>query len=203
MTNNSNYCSEFCQWTSVLMTFSDWHCWFGSRKSIRFVKKWRGAAWFSDCSKVQMSCIWSSWCHCHSTISASEKPEWFILLGCPGKKTIKRLCSVLLRSTINVSLLKSSVIYWSGHQVKYSHLYCIICCNSLNDVEAGINLHMSIRCYQNPVYWIIFLQSKTACSFFTYTTTGLPQQHALFCGSYDKPIWVTDNVNHPLSVLAV
>ena len=43
------------------------------------------------------TCIWSSWYHCHPIISASENPEWFILLvlaypGSPGKKAVKRLC---------------------------------------------------------------------------------------------------------------
>ena len=56
-------------------------------------------AWLSVWSKVQMTCIWSGWCHCwcHCIISASENPEWFILLvpaylGSPGKKAVKRLC---------------------------------------------------------------------------------------------------------------
>jgi len=30
-------------------------------------------AWLSVCSKVQMICIWSSWCHCHLIISCSSK----------------------------------------------------------------------------------------------------------------------------------
>ena len=54
-------------------------------------------AWLSVLSKVQMTCLWSCWCHCHPIISASENPEWFILLvpaypGSPGKKVIKRSC---------------------------------------------------------------------------------------------------------------
>jgi len=36
-------------------------------------------AWLSVCSKVQMICIWSSWCHCHPIISCSSK----ILNGLP------------------------------------------------------------------------------------------------------------------------
>jgi len=30
-------------------------------------------AWLSVWSKVQMICIWSSWCHCHPIISCSSK----------------------------------------------------------------------------------------------------------------------------------
>ena len=39
-----------------------WCCWLGGRKGIRPVKK---LAWLSVWSKVQ-TCIWPSWCHCHS-----------------------------------------------------------------------------------------------------------------------------------------
>ena len=54
-----------------------------------------------------MTCIWSSWYHCQPIISASENPEWFILMeptypNCPGKKPLKTLrvlldcfCSIL------------------------------------------------------------------------------------------------------------
>jgi len=56
-------------------------------------------AWLSVWSEVQMICIWSGRCHCHPIISASENPEWFILLvpaypGSPGKKAVKRLVCV-------------------------------------------------------------------------------------------------------------
>jgi len=53
--------------------------------------------WLSVYSKVQMLCIWSSWCHCHPIISC------FITIlngltfpGCPGKKAIKWLPVCLL-----------------------------------------------------------------------------------------------------------
>ena len=51
-----------------------WHCWLGSRKSIRPVEQLRGRvlAWLSVWSKVQ-TCIWPSWCHCHSLSLASVK----------------------------------------------------------------------------------------------------------------------------------
>ena len=46
-------------WPSVL-----WCCWLGGRKGIRPVNNWV-LAWLSVWSKVQ-TCIWPSWCHCHS-----------------------------------------------------------------------------------------------------------------------------------------
>jgi len=44
-------------------------------------------------SKVQMICIWSSWCHCHPIISCSSKIQNVLPLpaypGCLGKKVVK------------------------------------------------------------------------------------------------------------------
>ena len=44
-----------------------WSCWLGGRKGIRPAKKLSGGvlAWLSLWSKVQ-TCLWPSWCHCHS-----------------------------------------------------------------------------------------------------------------------------------------
>jgi len=53
-------------------------------------------AWSSVWSKVQMICIWSSWCHCHPVISCFVKIQialTFMVLACPGcseKEPIKR-----------------------------------------------------------------------------------------------------------------
>ena len=70
----------FCLLPSVL-----WHCWLGGRKGIRPVKKLSGGmlAWLSVWSEVQ-TCIWPSWCHCHSLSLASVKsrlvlPFWYRL----------------------------------------------------------------------------------------------------------------------------
>ena len=60
-----------------------WCCWLGGRKGIQPVKKLSGEvlAWLSVWSKVQ-TCIWPSWCHCHSLSLASVKsrlvlPFWY------------------------------------------------------------------------------------------------------------------------------
>ena len=62
-----------------------WHCWLGSRTGIRPVKNLSGGvlAWLSVWSEMQ-TCIWSSWCHCHSLSLASVKPrsEKGLLNGC-------------------------------------------------------------------------------------------------------------------------
>ena len=62
-----------------------WRCWLGGRKGIRPVKKLSGGvlAWLSVWSKVQ-TCMWPSWCHCHSLSLAPVKsrlvlPFWYRL----------------------------------------------------------------------------------------------------------------------------
>ena len=49
-----------------------WRCWLGGRKVL---------AWLSVCNEVQ-TCMWPSWCHCHSLSLASVKsrlvlPFWY------------------------------------------------------------------------------------------------------------------------------
>ena len=52
-------------------------------------------AWLSVWSKVQMICIWSSWCHSHPIVSCIIKIQiglTFLVLaypGCPGKEAVK------------------------------------------------------------------------------------------------------------------
>jgi len=63
-----------------------WRCWLGGRKGIRPVKNWVircWHAWLSVWSEMQ-TCIWPSWCHCHSLSLASVKsrlmlPFWYRL----------------------------------------------------------------------------------------------------------------------------
>ena len=70
----------FCPLPSVL-----WRCWLGARKGILSVKNSGGVlVWSSVWSKVQ-TCIWPSWCHCHSLSLASVKsrlvlPFWYWLI---------------------------------------------------------------------------------------------------------------------------
>ena len=62
-----------------------WRCWLGGRKGIRPVKNTSGGvlAWLSVWSEVQ-TCIWPSWCQCHSLSVAPVKsrlvlPFWYRL----------------------------------------------------------------------------------------------------------------------------
>jgi len=75
-------CLDASAWPSVL-----WRCWLGGRKGIRSVKKLSGGvlAWLSVWSEVQ-TCIWLSWCYCHSLSLASVKFRLVYLsdTGLPG-----------------------------------------------------------------------------------------------------------------------
>jgi len=62
-----------------------WQCWLGVRKNIRPELSDEVLAWLSICSKVQMICMWSSWCHYHQSSFASLKsrlvwPFWCRLI---------------------------------------------------------------------------------------------------------------------------
>ena len=57
-----------------------WRCWLDGRKGIRPVKKLIGGvlAWLSFWSEMR-TCIWPSWCHCHSLSLASVKSRLVLL----------------------------------------------------------------------------------------------------------------------------
>jgi len=64
----------FCAWfmfcTVIILNLQNlpWYCWLGMKKSIWSIKSWVVRYWHGYLS-VQMSGIWSSWCHCHLIIS--------------------------------------------------------------------------------------------------------------------------------------
>ena len=63
-----------------------WRCWLGGRKGIRPVKR----------SEMQ-TCIWPSWCHCHSLSLASVKsrlvlPFWYRLTWVVPEKGPLNVC---------------------------------------------------------------------------------------------------------------
>ena len=92
--SSPNFCACYpCAWPSVL-----WRCWLGGRKGIRPVKKQSGGVlvWLSVWSKVQ-TCIWPSWCHCHSLSLASVKsrlvlPFWYRLTWVVPEKGPLNVC---------------------------------------------------------------------------------------------------------------
>ena len=75
-----------------------WRCWLGGRKGIRPVKNRvvRVLAWLSVWSEVQ-TCIWPSWCHCHS-LSRLIFPFWYRLtLVVPDKGPLNGCVCVCVR----------------------------------------------------------------------------------------------------------
>ena len=102
----------FCNKPSVL-----WRCWLGSRKGIRPVKKLSGGvlAWLSVWSETQ-TCIWPSWCHCHSLSLASVKsrlvlPFWYRLTRVVLDKGPLNGCVCVLSSFVTTFVLK--IWWWS------------------------------------------------------------------------------------------
>ena len=78
-----------------------WRCWLGGKKGIRPVKKLSGVvlAWLSVWSEVQ-TCIWPSWCHCHSLSLAFVKSRlvllyWYRLTWVVPEKGPLNECSVV------------------------------------------------------------------------------------------------------------
>ena len=71
-------------------------------------------AWLSVWSEVQ-TCIWPSWCHCHSLPLASVKSRWVYLSGTgypgsPGQRAIKRVYVCMFVTYLSPPLLmKQSV----------------------------------------------------------------------------------------------
>jgi len=121
----------YTNWPSVL-----WRCWLGGRKGIRPVKKLSGGmlAWLSVCSEVQ-TCIWPSWCHCHSLSLASVKSRLvFTFLvpahpGSPGKRAVKRVC-VSIRIFLQAESFVGSVLaVWIVYKIiRHRHSeWCSFC----------------------------------------------------------------------------
>jgi len=81
-----------------------WRCWLGCRKGIRPAKKRSDGvrAWLSVWSVVQ-TCIWPSWCHCHSLSPASIKSRlvlhfWYRLTWVvPDKGPLNGCCCCCIR----------------------------------------------------------------------------------------------------------
>ena len=107
-------CKWFClSWMLIAEPSVLWQCWLEGHLAC---KKLSGGvlAWLSVWSEVQ-TCIWPSWCHCHSVSLASQKsrlvlPFWYWLtwvvlekgplnvcvctdwLGSLGERAVKHVC---------------------------------------------------------------------------------------------------------------
>ena len=104
-----------------------WRCWLGGRKGIRPVKKLSGGvlAWFSVWSEMQ-TCIWPSWCHCHSLSLASVKsrlvlPFWYRLTRVVLDKGPLNVCVTCV--ILSVPFLLSSRPILSS---PFSRLHCFL-----------------------------------------------------------------------------
>jgi len=81
-------------------------------------------AWLSVWSEVQ-TCIWPSWCHCHSLCLASVKIQigfTFLVpahLGSPGQRAVKRVC------VCTVTVTSRDLPYITGYvKSMQNHLMC-------------------------------------------------------------------------------
>ena len=94
---------HICVAVTITTSLQCFDCWMGGRKGNRPVKNLSGGvlAWLSVWSKMQ-TCIWPSWCHCHSLSLASVKsrlvlPFWYRLTQVvPEKGPLNGCVCVLL-----------------------------------------------------------------------------------------------------------
>ena len=115
----------------IVMPSVLWRCWFGSRKGIRSVKNRVVGCW----SEVQ-TCIWPSWCHCHSLSFASVKctlvlPFWYRLTrvvpdkgplnGCACYNIETLLTDVFLLSSLLCCFVLLEML-WGPRVFKIGHL---------------------------------------------------------------------------------
>ena len=102
-----------------------WRCWLGGRKGIRPVKKLSSGvlAWLYVCSEVQ-TCIWTSWCHCHSLSLASVKSRlvlrfWYWLTRVVPDKGLLNECVCVLE---NMKGIQRKISVYSGGIGSICHL---------------------------------------------------------------------------------
>ena len=141
----------YCNWPSVL-----WRCWLGGRKGIQSVKILSGGvlAWLSIWNEVQ-TCIWPSWCHCHSLSLASVKSTlvlffWYWLTRVVADK-----------GTLNVC-------------VCVCVLFCKACRSVIGLVLTLIDVKIEHRFKQNGSFWSVefqfLLSFKLTAPFHTFVS---------------------------------
>jgi len=106
-----------------------WCCWLGGRKVIWVL------AWLSVWSEVQ-TCIWPSWCHCHSLSLASVKSSFTFLVpahpGSPGRAIKPQSVKPTFRSCLVKAV--------------YNYLRCIsfMIPRSCTNVQDATGIHVSV-----------------------------------------------------------
>ena len=125
-----------------------WRCWLGGRKGIRPVKNWGVLAWLSVWSEVQ-TCIWPSWCHCHSLSLATVKfrlvlPFWYRLTWVvPDKVPLNMCVCVCVLGNVRTSLLYWLNSDWWFHSKKNGLFYVVLLKSSISATtyaRSSINL---------------------------------------------------------------
>jgi len=122
-----------------------WHCWLGIKKSIQPIKiEWWGASLVICLErKVQMICIWSSWCHCHPLFLASLMSRILPYPHCSGKEAVKG-CSYEM---ITSDSLHVAVVWLcrTGWQMTVHTCGLSVLSMKLNSVIGLSNVHMNCR----------------------------------------------------------
>ena len=154
-----------------------WCCWLGGRKGIQPVKNLSGEvqAWLSVWSEVQ-TCMWPSWCQCHSLSLASVKSRLvftFLVpahLGSPGKRAVRRVCvcvCVYIHTYTQVANLAMSCLRsWP--------IVSLVCDQSSMSSTCRPwfgNLTSSVRCLPRHALW--------SASFITTKLIPVSTQHQL------------------------
>ena len=118
------------------------HCvhWFAAFSALMLLVGWQEEhpactklsggvlVWLSVCSEMQ-SCIWSSWCHCHSLSLASVKsrlvlPFWYRLTWVVPDKGPLNGCVCAL-TAVFCMFHGVWIVYWLGHWTY--HLIVVSC----------------------------------------------------------------------------
>ena len=93
--------------------------------------KWSGdvLVWLSDWSEVQITCIWSSWCHCHPTISCCSKIQNGLPFWCrPTQVVLEK--RPLNRCSSSSSVRDNCVLqpWFQQIQLQYSVYFLTVIC---------------------------------------------------------------------------
>jgi len=138
----AKHCSTCCvilESVIAIMPSVLWRCWLGGRKGIRPVKNWVVGCWRGYLSGARETCMWPSWCHCHSLSLASVKSTlvlsfWYRLTRVvPDKGPLNGcVCVCHCYHMWRLTWLKYITCY-HYHVLKLSchHLVCaVLCCTN-------------------------------------------------------------------------
>ena len=143
-----------------------WRCWLGGRKGIRPVKKLSGGvlAWLSLWSEVQ-TCIWPSWCHCHSLSLASVKsrsvlPFWYRLTRIvPEKGPLNGMCVCVFIGWFFLAVSSVLQVKVNCGKSVTSHRLVVRCCILAASWKSNkaLDLHYveTSLCTWSPVHFLL------------------------------------------------